>query len=421
MPYPTSDWYPEHLAERLRQFAADKVLCLGVQASVSYGGVSRELCFGSAGPDLNSAPDVIWRLFCAAKPVVAVAVALLAQQGRIDLCRPVAEQLGPDQLPTGMLAAGHVTPLQLLNHTAGLHQLHGFGIGAQPPDVRHSQVAALGQPPGWDSQRQAGYSEYAAWHVLGMLIEAASGQPASQFLRNEVCGPFASGEMWFAMEDGEYRSLYPRLAVAYDLRCAEPTPMLANRSRRPCTEANMAYGGYGTARGLRQFYETMLSVLQARSSVPLAPAKARQLVQRHRGRRWDPVLRRSCDWGLGFMVDLADHGFEGYVSPSAFGHTGYFGTTLGLADPARDLAVAIVWNGIVDGDLGVRTRRNAALRALYRDLDGSVDPMAPSHATSFAQSTAEPTVDRRSEPPSGTKADVADIGHTDSQQITVRP
>jgi hypothetical protein len=30
--------------------------------------------------------------------------------------------------------------------------------------------------------------------------------------------------------------------------------------------------------------------------------------------------------------------------------------------------VAVIWNGVVDGEMGVNTRRNAVVRALYRDV-----------------------------------------------------
>jgi CubicO group peptidase (beta-lactamase class C family) len=367
-----SGWYPTALAAHLERTVDDGILCVGVQLSVSHGGVTHELCFGSAGPDAGCSADTIWRLFCAAKPAAAVTVAALAAAGRIDLDGPVGDQLSAAQLPTGPLAAGHVTVRQLLDHTAGLHQLHGYGVGALPADVRHRMVAELAPPPSWDPDRHAGYSEYAAWHLLGLLIEAVTDQPAGAVLASTVGEPMCGGELWFAMSDQQYRELYGRLGVGYDLREPDPTPLLANRNRRPCTDLNVAYGGYGTARGLRRFYETMLAVLRGEDRFPFDPATAAAVVGHRRGRRPDVVLRRPCDFGLGVMVDLADHGFEPWVSAEAFGHTGFFGTSLGLADPVHDLALGVVWNGIVDGDLGVRTRRNAVLRALGQDL--GLDP-----------------------------------------------
>lgn len=404
-------WEPTATAEVLERFSDDGILCMGAQLSVSHDGSSVDLAFGRGGPDLACRPDTVWRLYCAAKPVVALAVVLLAVEGRIDLDRPVGEQLASQQLPDGPLASGHVTPRQLLDHTAGLHQLHGFGVGALAADLRHRQVTTLRPPGGWDPGRHAGYSEYAAWHILGLLLDAAGGS-VPDLLRTRVTEPMAAGEIWFAMDHQRYDDLYPRLGVPYDLRQPQPTPLLAHRLRRPCTELNTAYGAYGTARGLCTLYRSMLdagrpahadTAVSGEAGTPrgigdasggigdaargiddaaggigdavgwvvdrASVARAVETTVAHRrGRRPDEVLGRSCDFGLGVMVDLASHGFEPDVSPESFGHTGFHGTVVGFADPAVDLAVGLVCNGIVGGDLGVHTRRNAVLRALYRDI-----------------------------------------------------
>lgn len=356
-------WQPVELRRRLQRYVDDGVLCVGAQASVSHAGVQHDIAVGSAGPGLQATERVIWRLYCAAKPVLAVGVALLVQDGVVDLDAAVA-----DHVTGGDLAECRCTPRQLLDHTAGLHRLHGYGFGALPAADRHRHAVGLRPPPGWDPARHAGYSEYAAWHLLGALVEAVTGQPVADVLRSEVCHPFAGGELWFAMGEDEHRALYPRLAVGYDLRGPHPVPLLANRNRRPCTEPNVAYGGYGTARGLQRFHRTLLRTLAGEHPTRLHRRTLLELVRPSRGRRHDEGLGHACDFGLGFMVRLADHGVPAAVSTDAFGHTGYYGTVLGLADPRADVAVAVVFNGIVDGDLGVRTRRDAVLRAVYADV-----------------------------------------------------
>lgn len=358
---------PIALRRRIEQFVDDGVLCVGAQVSVSHGGTHHDIAVGSAGPGMDVTPASVWRLYCTAKPALAVAVALLVQDGLVDLDVPVADH--PD---TDELAHCRSTPRQLLDHTAGLHEIHGVAFGALPWSARDRAVKALRPPVGWDPARHAGYGEYAPWHVLGLLVESVTGRPVADVLRREVCQPFAAGELWFAMSDEQYDRLYPRLAVASDLRGPHPVPLLANRNRRPCTDVNLAYGGYGTARGLQRFYRTLLDTLAGRNPTRLRRRSLVTLLQPSRGCRYDEILGRPCDFGLGFMVRLDDHGFEPYVSPSAFGHTGYHGSSVALADPEADVAVSIVWNGVVDGELGVHTRRNAALRALYRDLGAEV-------------------------------------------------
>jgi hypothetical protein len=54
-------------------------------------------------------------------------------------------------------------------------------------------------------------------------------------------------------------------------------------------------------------------------------------------------------------------------SPSSFGHSGNVGSSFAFADPEHDLAVAVVFNGIVDSESSF-LRRPAVVGSLYADL-----------------------------------------------------
>jgi hypothetical protein len=54
-------------------------------------------------------------------------------------------------------------------------------------------------------------------------------------------------------------------------------------------------------------------------------------------------------------------------SPSSFGHSGNVGSSFAFADPEHDLAVAVVFNGIVDSESSF-LRRPAVVGSLYHDL-----------------------------------------------------
>ncbi len=86
-----------------------------------------------------------------------------------------------------------------------------------------------------------------------------------------------------------------------------------------------------------------------------------------RPRVFDEVLDRECEYGLGFMTDLAHHAFGPVCSPSSFGHSGNVGSSFAFADPEHDLAVAVVFNGIVDSESSF-LRRPAVVGSLYHDL-----------------------------------------------------
>jgi hypothetical protein len=83
---------------------------------------------------------------------------------------------------------------------------------------------------------------------------------------------------------------------------------------------------------------------------------------------FDVVLDRVCPYGLGFMTSLEQHAFGDMCGPASFGHSGNVGTSFAFADPDRDLAVGVVFNGLV-GYEAAFLRRRAIVRSLYLDLD----------------------------------------------------
>jgi CubicO group peptidase (beta-lactamase class C family) len=144
-----------------------------------------------------------------------------------------------------------------------------------------------------------------------------------------------------------------------------------------CTEANPAHGGYTTSLDLAHLYGALL---RARSGEEVdglpSPETVRAFTSPQRPRSFDGVLGRECTYGFGFMTDLAEHAFGSRCPATSFGHSGNVGSTFAFADPERDVAVAVVFNGIVDPDSAF-LRRPALVAAVYRDLDEldtAVDP-----------------------------------------------
>ncbi|WP_130385691.1 serine hydrolase [Kribbella sp. VKM Ac-2569] len=83
----------------------------------------------------------------------------------------------------------------------------------------------------------------------------------------------------------------------------------------------------------------------------------------------DEYLQETVDRGLGFMLGSSNpaHGYGAFASPRTFGHGGRT-WSVGFADPARDLAIAVYWNGMADAETPAR-RLPDLLNAVYLDLD----------------------------------------------------
>jgi CubicO group peptidase (beta-lactamase class C family) len=170
---------------------------------------------------------------------------------------------------------------------------------------------------------------------------------------------------WIGMTSDEYREALPRIGVNIDVRARAGYPLLYERSERVCCTTNAAFGGYSTASDLAHFYTQLLARRQ--SADVLA-----DFCSTNRPPVYDEVLDRDCPFGLGFMTSLDQHAFGADCSPSSFGHSGYAGASFAFADPAHDLAVAVIFNGVV-GHESAFLRRRALTRALYADLGDAVE------------------------------------------------
>ena len=349
----------------LEQEVEDGLFTRGAQVSVRLGGeVVLDTALGDAGVGKAVTPETVFRVYCTIKPITAVAVVGLVDRGELDLDEPVV-----DRLPnlTGM--PREVRIVDLLDHTAGLHRIAAVRMEMLPPAKRREVLERASPPAGWKVGRDAGYSEYAAWNLLGWIVEDLTGEDLRSHLRRGVLDPLRMTDTWVGMTEDEYDAVLPRLGVNYDLTdYLQGFPMVIERTPRWCCEVNPAHGGYTTARDLATFYDALLERLDGGGDDALpSPDALDTATSAVRPRVYDEVLDRECEYGLGFMTDLSHHAFGAVCSPSSFGHSGNVGSSFAFADPEHDLAVAVVFNGIVDSESSF-LRRPAVVSSLYHDL-----------------------------------------------------
>jgi CubicO group peptidase (beta-lactamase class C family) len=322
-----------------------------------------DIALGDDGTGAELLPSTVFRVYCTIKPVLALAVARLVEAGALDLDAPLDARW-----PHARAVAGGVTARQLLTHTAGVHRCKGLELELLTPEGRRSRIEGLTQPAGWRLGVDAGYSEAAAWHLLGWLVEDITGDDLRAHLRAYILDPLEMSSTWIGMTADDYAAALPRLGLNIDVRGRAGFPMLYERSERVCRTTNPAFGGSSTAGDLTRFYSALLRQLGDHpvASLP-SPEVLASFCSPARPAVYDQILDRDCAFGLGFMTDLAHHAFGADCSPASFGHSGYAGASFAFADPAYDLAVAVIFNGVV-GHESAFLRRRALTRALYADL-----------------------------------------------------
>jgi len=345
----------------------------GVQLAVEHSGERvLEIARGDNGVGGELLPSTVFRVYCTAKPILAVAIARLVESGAVDLDAPLDARW-----PTYASVSGGVTARHLLTHTAGVHDCHGLEIELLTPEGRRAKIEGLTRPLAWRLGTDAGYSEAAAWHLLGWLIEDVSGEDLRTHLRMHVLDPLELSSTWVGMTPEEFETTLPSIGLNIDVRARAGFPMLFERSPRVCCTTNAAFGALSTARDLARFYTAVLQQLQGASIAALPSSEMLALCcAPARPRVFDQVLDRECTFGLGFMTSLADHAFSSECSPLSFGHSGYAGSSFAFADPEHDVAVAVIFNGIV-GHESSFMRRRALIRALYADLASALKDDAP--------------------------------------------
>ncbi len=121
-------------------------------------------------------------------------------------------------------------------------------------------------------------------------------------------------------------------------------------------------GMFGTAKDVGMFGQAWLDALGGAGPLPLPPALAREAVM---PQAEEGGVRR----GLGWALRSADpETFTSPLSPQAFGHTGFTGTSLHV-DPTTETVIVVLTNRVYYG----RDARGimAFRRHVYRTIAGN--------------------------------------------------
>jgi CubicO group peptidase (beta-lactamase class C family) len=149
--------------------------------------------------------ETVFQVASLSKPVTALGVLLLAQDGRLDLDRPVWDYIESWRPPPSPFDLSGVTARRLLSHRAGVG-VHGYpGVAPERrlPTLRESLggatggavelVAAPGGPPLYSS---GGYT------VLQLLVEEITGEPFAAFMERRVLAPLRMTRSSFEASQG---------------------------------------------------------------------------------------------------------------------------------------------------------------------------------------------------------------------------
>lgn len=345
-------------AEELLEDVRSGQFSVGVQAVVLRGSeVLLDVAAGTAAPGTAMTPRTVHNLYCGTKPVTAVALAAELSRAGLDVEAHIDDVLGVG-FPQG------TTIRDLLQHSLGLSEPHAFAFLFATREARSSLI----EPKALALRARKGvaaYSEVAAWHLVGCMIETLAQDKAERVV-DDMARALGLSDLALVVEPGTHN-----IGCYYDMATDPPLPLLHDQLPRFSSRAfPTAIGGYASMRDLAKWYRIVVDALSGASYDQLPPPEVlADLTRTARPRVHDPILNRECSFGSGFMIDLADHHFGRQPSPAAFGHVGFMGNSFAFADPAHDLVIALLYNGLIaNPETGIEVRRPRQIFEIYRLL-----------------------------------------------------
>jgi CubicO group peptidase (beta-lactamase class C family) len=316
--------------------------------------------------------DGVFRLASMSKPVTAVAVMMLVEEGRIGLGDPVSRFIpefgdpkvavarpgGRGAAPGGrgrggaaavdlVTATRAITIQDLLTHTSGLMS-GGLGNGQAgalatrgPQEALADYIPKLGAVP---LDFQPGtlwrYSGLAGFDVLGRVVEIVSGQSFDRFLRERLFDPLGMTDTGFTITP----AIEPKLVTLY-ARGQGGLQRAADQSGlSSATYFSGAGGLLSTARDYAQFATMLVNGGELDGRRYLSPRTVALMASNHTGDLVNGQLgrpARGMGFGLGVQVveDPVAAGMR--VSKGAWGWAGAYGTNVQV-EPAEQMVTIVM-------------------------------------------------------------------------------
>ncbi len=340
----------------------------------------------------------VFRLASMSKPVTAVAVMMLVEEGKVRLNDPVSRFIpefksmkvavakpgarggsaaaapggpggrggrsGPPPEVDLVSATREITVRDLLTHGSGLlsgglgNATAGQAATRGPNDTLATYIPKLGAvaldfQPGtlWR------YSGLAGFDVLSRIVEIASGQAFDRFLRERLFDPLGMKDTGFALTS----AIQPRLVTLYrrGQNGLERSPDQSGLSSD--TYFSGAGGLVSTAEDYAQFATMLVNGGELNGKRYLSPRTIELMTSNHTGEMAGGQMGmspRGIGFGLGVQVVDDPVAADRRVSKGAWGWAGAYGTNVHI-EPTADMVTIILMQ--------------TATGALQRDFENAVE------------------------------------------------
>jgi len=343
------------IPQRMERFIADQTVAGTVTLVARGENVVEFDALGMADIEAGRAmqKDTIFQIMSMTKPVTAIGIMMLAEEGKLAL-RDLVEQYLPEFY--GQRVTSNVNPeaawLRVINRPITIRDLmtHTAGIQDPPPPAIKDYPQLMNvplaevveqlarQPLLFQPGTQWSYSSPGI-EILGRLIEVCSGQKYEDFIQSRILTPLGMKDSFFYPPADKVS----RIAMVYVQRDGKlvraPASILGGdpaKYRKGAVFPAPAWGLYSTAEDLLHLYRMMLNKGQYEGRTYLSPFSVHLMTEAHTTGIRPVGWVSGGDYGLGWEVITEPLGeLTGHLK-GTYGHDGLFGTE-GWIDPQNGL------------------------------------------------------------------------------------
>jgi CubicO group peptidase (beta-lactamase class C family) len=344
------------IPQRMKSFV-DHQTVAGAVTLVAHGGDIVEFeATGMADVEAGHAmqKDTIFQIMSMTKPVTAIGIMMLAEEGKLALRDPVEDYLpefkgvrvrttvGPDATRAGV--PNHAFTIRdLLTHTAGIQDYPGppaIPDYAQTMSVPLDQVVRqlAKQPLLFQPGTQWSYSSPGI-EILGRIIEVCSGEKYVDFITEHILQPLGMKDSFFFPPPDKVS----RIAMVYAQKDGKLVPSAASilggdpaKHRQGAVFPAPGWGLYSTAEDLLHLYRMMLNDGVYEGHRYLSPFSVHVMTEPQTTGIQPVGWMRGSDYGLAWEIVTNPLGELAGHTIGTYGHGGAFGTQ-GWIDPNNEL------------------------------------------------------------------------------------
>lgn len=294
------------------------------------------------------AEDAIFWIASMTKPVTAVAVLILQDEGKLKVSDPVARYI-PEfanlKTPSGKPA--NLTVTQILTHTSGLGEAGG-------PQLQSAKTLAdlvplwLAAPMQYEPGEKWRYTQ-SGINAAARIVEIVSGMSFDAFLQKRLFDPLGMKDTTFyptAEQRARLAAPYARNKETGALEAVPPRPVFAPREKPPQGNGGL----YSTAPDYARFCQMLLNHGKFKGRRIISAAAEEFMTHPQTGDLPTGFFQnetfgqhgRKYGWGLGTCVLKEPHdGVAAMLSPGSFGHGGAWGTQAWI-DPVKGVAYILM-------------------------------------------------------------------------------